>query len=345
MLGYSNLTIIKLPKNTFSNFIGFFRAKLTILKFSGFLRIAIGTGNLSIDDWTMWENCLWFQDFPLCNPENSQSQEKKKKKEDEINFEEDFKGTLKSFLNHIMPSSVQYTNLLDFNLDHYVISNIDVVLIPSTPGRFRDRDMEKQGHRKIASILKKCVPKPVNPVKEHRILTYYTSNVGNANEKFLKELLSSIFPNFITIDELKAEKRYKKILTFTGSDLFRRIRIVYPTKKYIQASTEGPTQASCLSLHSDCYYCKDFPKESFHQFESTKEYSCYEGVIPHVNMFIITDGNEQINDNTYIYLGSHNPGSSAWGKYEKDYSQLSITNYELGVLLPPGPSKTFERIV
>jgi len=38
VLGYSNLTIIKLPKNNFANFIGFFRAKLTILKFSRFLR-------------------------------------------------------------------------------------------------------------------------------------------------------------------------------------------------------------------------------------------------------------------------------------------------------------------
>ena len=38
VLGYQNFTIVKLPKNNFANFIGLFRAKLTILKFANFLR-------------------------------------------------------------------------------------------------------------------------------------------------------------------------------------------------------------------------------------------------------------------------------------------------------------------
>jgi len=79
VLGYSNFTIVKLPKNNFANFVGLFRAKLTILKFSHFLRVVIGTGNLSVNDWTIWENCLWFRDFPMSFP-TSLSQEKKKPK-------------------------------------------------------------------------------------------------------------------------------------------------------------------------------------------------------------------------------------------------------------------------
>jgi hypothetical protein len=29
------------------------------------LRVVIGSGNLTIGDWTAWSNCLWFKDLPL----------------------------------------------------------------------------------------------------------------------------------------------------------------------------------------------------------------------------------------------------------------------------------------
>ena len=339
--------MIRIPKNSYANFIGLFRPKLWILKFPTFIRyfisvnypinllkrVVIGTGNLTSFDWSIWQNCLWYRDFP--ETQQTEKFERKRSKEEEFNLDDDFKNTLKTYLNNLMPGNVQYTNFLDFNLDNYAISNIDIVLIPSMPGRYRDKDLEKQGHRKIAHILKKYIPKPVGLQREKRVLTYYTTSLGNFTEKVLKEFLSSIFPNFATIDELRGEKRYKKALIPTGKDLIKLVRVVYPTKKYVENSVNGPEYANCLAINEECYHSTFFLKDYFCQFQVSQQYKFYEGVIPHMNMFIVTDENEEINDNTFIYFGSHNLSASAWGKYEKDFQQLSISNYDLGVFLPP----------
>lgn len=44
---------------------------------------------------------------------------------------------------------------------------------------------------------------------------------------------------------------------------------------------------------------------------------------------------EEINDDTYLYFGSHNLSGGAWGNVEKDNAQLSIANWEIGVVFPP----------
>ena len=42
-----------------------------------------------------------------------------------------------------------------------------------------------------------------------------------------------------------------------------------------------------------------------------------------------------IDDDTIIYLGSHNLTKAAWGKFVKNYSKYCLNNYELGILFPP----------
>jgi tyrosyl-DNA phosphodiesterase-1 len=52
-------------KNT--NSYGVFHPKLWILKFDNFIRIVIGSANLSVDDWRIWSNTFWMKDFFLKN--------------------------------------------------------------------------------------------------------------------------------------------------------------------------------------------------------------------------------------------------------------------------------------
>lgn len=48
-----------------------------------------------------------------------------------------------------------------------------------------------------------------------------------------------------------------------------------------------------------------------------------------------------------IYLGSHNLSQAAWGNLEKGGSQISMNNYELGVVFPPltGSEEMKKRII
>ena len=44
----------------------------------------------------------------------------------------------------------------------------------------------------------------------------------------------------------------------------------------------------------------------------------------------------KISDNTLLYFGSHNFSPSAWGNIEKNGTQISMNNWEIGVVFPPG---------
>ncbi len=54
-------------------------------------------------------------------------------------------------------------------------------------------------------------------------------------------------------------------------------------------------------------------------------------------MIIVTkDDSGKIDDDTLMYFGSHNFSTNAWGKLEKQGTQFTIANWELGVAFLPG---------
>ena len=52
---------------------------------------------------------------------------------------------------------------------------------------------------------------------------------------------------------------------------------------------------------------------------------------------MINEKDNQISDNSMLYFGSHNFSPSAWGNIEKKDTQISIANWELGIVFPPSP--------
>jgi len=97
--------------------------------------VVVGSGNLTAGDWIIWSNCLWFKDFPkkstLTTPLES-------KPNPLFDFDKDFEVTLKEYIQSLMPNRTKYTDILELNLDDYYYSGIDIVLIPSLPGRFKE---------------------------------------------------------------------------------------------------------------------------------------------------------------------------------------------------------------
>ena len=63
--------------------------------------------------------------------------------------------------------------------------------------------------------------------------------------------------------------------------------------------------------------------------------------MPHVKTFARVA--KESNDLAWVIVGSHNLSGAAWGRLEKNGSQIAILSYELGVLLTPqmiGPRTT-----
>ena len=69
--------------------------------------------------------------------------------------------------------------------------------------------------------------------------------------------------------------------------------------------------------------------------------------IPHLKVMIMTRDDWEIDDDAVIYFGSHNFTASAWGRYERGDTQLTVANTELGVLFPPeaGSAELKKQIV
>ena len=296
----------------------------------------------------IWSNCLWYQDFPK-KSETKTSPNNINEDNKDFDFDKDFKETLTDFISRLMPNNLIYKDVIGINLEDYHFSDIDIVLIPSIPGRHKSPYIDKFGHRRVASILKKLGSHIDGKTKKFT-LTYQTTSVGSLDEKFLGEIMSSFIPNFLNIDELsnmgnkKSVKKDLKQTTLLGvsqkteiveNDILSRVRMIYPTRDYVNNCSEGPEASSCLVLGANIYQKDSFPKQILHQFECPEDYAYHEGLIPHIKVFIVTEENNSINDDTIIYFGSHNFSAAAWGKYEKDCSQISISNVELGVLMPP----------
>ena len=316
--------------------------------------MVVSSGNLTLNDWSIWSNALWYQDFPK-KSEVKRDDKLMKEKNKDFDFEKDFKDTLSNFVARLMPNNLNYKDLIGINLDDYEYNDIDIVLIPSIPGRHKFQYIDKFGHRKVASVLQK-LGSHIDGKARKLTLTYQTSSVGSLDKKFLSELLSSFIPNFLTTERLKnlgikkLTKKDSKQVTLFGDlqktdiadeddDVIKRVKLIYPTKEYVENSIEGPDASSCLLLSAKIYKKDTFPKEILCKFEAPEDYAYHDGLIPHIKVFIITEEDNSINDDTIIYFGSHNFSPAAWGKYEKDYSQISISNVELGVLVPPMKGK------
>lgn len=310
-------------------------------------RVVVSSGNLTTGDWAVWSNGLWFQDFP----KKQALKTTEKKDTSGFDFNKDFKQTLEHYVEAIMPSKADYKSLLKYDLNDYEYENIDVVLIPSLPGRFRDQEMNKIGLGKINNVLKQFPCQDPNKANK-KIVTYQTSSIGQIDEKYLSEFQASVIPAFKSLKEVGAERaklkkgrskdeKQTKLLskpekadddTFSVLDHFK---LIYPTKSYVFDSYDGVEAAGCLFLKKDYYESGKVSHQILHQFEGSSNYAYNQGVIPHIKVFVVTDDNNEINDDTVIYFGSHNMSPAAWGRYEKDFSQISVMNSELGILIPP----------
>ena len=99
--------------------------------------------------------------------------------------------------------------------------------------------------------------------------------------------------------------------------IHEKFGFIYPTEQYARKSNLGIHNCDCLHLKTTAWKTKGFPTKSFYKYEGRTE--TFNQNIAHSKIVIITDNYKgEINDNTFIYTGSHNMSSNAWGKFEKN---------------------------
>lgn len=326
--------VIQPAKNFHGVFYSCFHPKLWLLKFPDFLRVVVSSGNLTTLDWSIWSNCLWYQDFYKKNMLLKESKSKAKENKEDYDYNKEFEVTLKDYIKEIIPKKIDFKSFTKINLDDYIFDNIEVILIPSFPGRHSDNLYGLSKVRNLIQTLNTNVYKQ----EEEYVITYQSSSLGQLDSNFISDICYAFLPNCIGKDQA-----LNKIYT----DITKNVKVIYPTEKYVaDESYAGPDFAQPLFLSEKNYEKPNFLRKIFHQFEGSVDYNFHHGILAHLKVGIVTKSDMKIDDDTIIYYGSHNFTSAAWGKYEKNRTQLSISNTELGILVPgrPGSKALKEEI-
>ena len=307
-----NLRIIY-PKRTFGmNAPSSFHPKLYILKFKNVLRIVIGSGNLLNCDWNRYANVFWRKDYPML----SQCLQDEKPNH--------FVSYLKKFIDTcIEPFEGDLDNFLGIKFARYKIDETNVNLVCSIPTQISKSDSFNISFNQTAQIIKNNKPK-INFKLDSTKIYYVTSSLGSLNFKLLYDFSKMIFQENSFNWQYAVDNK---------NSIINMFNVIYPSSKYINGSYFGESRANCLFLKRMIYDSFKFQKSVMRAFEGNLNVEGNNSVTPHYKIFLITH-NGIIDDDTIVYIGSHNFTQSAWGKYEKDDKGMEVFNYELGVIWP-----------
>lgn len=74
--------------------------------------------------------------------------------------------------------------------------------------------------------------------------------------------------------------------------------------EYILKDSIGGIEKSGPVIFNEKYYLKeDYPKNIFYKLEAPDHYAYHFGLIPHLKLFIITESDFEITDDTIIFYG------------------------------------------
>ena len=175
----------------------------------------------------------------------------------------------------------------------------------SANGRFiGDKEKELYGIGRLNSLMNS----KYFSVEKNDNLLIQCSSFGVSKQK---NFYSNLYKRFNL-------NNYEKLNDTNNIDIF------YPSVKYIQNCEKWEELCSCLFFNKECY---KMHKDRIHDIVLKDKYKDRETVF-HSKIFITGKRNKSgkfiLNNDSFIYIGSHNFSSSAWGNYEKNDTQISI---------------------
>lgn len=178
----------------------------------------------------------------------------------------------------ILPESYSLTDELGINIEAYDYSNAKVELVSSVPGRHKNTKLYGQGRmRDIVSQDRKM----------YDDFLIQCSSLGKISNKAKAELAISF-----------------------ANKLNSKMEIVFPSYKTVEKSHLGISGGGTTFLKEEYYNSAEFPKTALRDIAPPLTYSQISGHLSHSKV-IISHNDYQIDDDTVIYLGSHNLSPSA----------------------------------
>ncbi|OBZ81552.1 Tyrosyl-DNA phosphodiesterase 1 [Choanephora cucurbitarum] len=288
---------------------GVFHPKLMLLFHSTSMRVVIGSANLERYDYEELENVVFIQDFPKMDTSHASIE------------------SLPAFAKNIcdLLDQMQVPTSVKDELLHYDFSKAKAHIVSSVSGVFEgEEDYKRYGHTRLASIVKE-ITGSITDLSQLPKVEMQTSSLGSMTVHYLQEL----FKSFCGVLPYKAGKLLEK-------NQVPPIDIIYPTQETVESSKLGPPGAGTICLGKTAWQKATFPKQVMCDSISQRQ-----GTLMHSKYIIATLLKPAPNKKDirgWIYCGSHNATTSAWGKFvvarDSKQPKMSISNWELGVVLP-----------
>ncbi|BFZ62366.1 hypothetical protein YB2330_003460 [Saitoella coloradoensis] len=314
-------------------------SKLQILFHPTHVRVVVPTANLVPYDWGetgIMENSTFIQDFPKRTGPGAESAQPK-------------------FLTHLThfcrKQGIPETSLS--RLNEYDFGNATAHFVGSIGGEHFGRDVYNSGFPALGTAVRE-IGSGVRKVD----VDYITSSLGSLNANFLGYLMGSMQGKRLnrmwecnsrsknakgsisginraqkeTTDEEDEEEGDTESAP-EMAEIERSFRVLFPTSDTVAKSRGGPNSGGTICFQPTFWTKPDFPRKLMRDCRSVRD-----GCLMH-NKQIYARFKVPVGGNAgWVYVGSHNLSSSAWGDVTMDRAQKGLKlknwNWECGVVLP-----------
>ncbi|XP_022432007.1 tyrosyl-DNA phosphodiesterase 1 isoform X1 [Delphinapterus leucas] len=285
---------------------GTHHTKMMLLLYEEGLRVVIHTSNLIHADWHQKTQGMWLSPlYPRIVHGTHRSGESTTH----------FKADLISYLMAYNTSPLK--EWID-TIQEHDLSETNVYLIGSTPGRFQGNQKDNWGHFRLRKILKEhalSIPKA-----ESWPIVGQFSSVGSLGADESKWLCSEFKESLVTLGK---ESRA------LGSAV--PLHLIYPSVENVRTSLEGYPAGGSLPYSIQTAEKQNWLHSYFHKWSA--DTSGRSSAMPHIKTYMRPS--PDFSQLAWFLVTSANLSKAAWGALEKNGAQLMIRSYELGVLFLP----------
>ncbi|KAM5339816.1 tyrosyl-DNA phosphodiesterase 1 [Glossophaga mutica] len=286
---------------------GTHHTKMMLLLYKEGLRVVIHTANLIRADWHQKTQGIWLSPlYPRIAHGTHTSGESATH----------FKADLISYLTaYNTPPLKEWIDIIQ---DHD-LSETNVYLVGSTPGRFQGGQKDNWGHFRLRKLLKEHASS--TPSAEAWPIIGQFSSIGSLGADATKWLCSE----------------FKETLATPGKDSgapgkgVAPLHLIYPSVENVRTSLEGYPAGGSLPYSIQTAEKQDWLHSYFHKWSA--ETSGRSNAMPHIKTYMRPS--PDFRRIAWFLVTSANLSKAAWGALEKNGAQLMIRSYELGVLFLP----------
>jgi len=282
-------------------------SKLMLLFYNDFLRIVIPTANLMHYDWGetgFMENMVFLIDLPRRADGKAGSKEN-------LTF---FGRELLFFLEQLDLWDKARDGILNFDFSQ----TENMAFIHSVAGTHFGQDMRRTGYIGLGGAIRQ-----LGLTSSNLKLDFASASIGSLDLKTISSFYHSCCG--VLANDLSKQ---------SSAPFQDRFRVYFPAFDTIRDSMGGFSNAGTICLQRKWWERNDFPRSMFADYQSTRE-----GMLSH-NKILFARGSKKgaLDEHvSWVYVGSANLSSSAWGKIthdrQKKENKLTCANWECGVVV------------